>query len=86
LKRTTGSWPSSPASARGRGCPSPRTDSRAIVARAPSGRLSEFWGQPVAVENLPGLGSTAAPALVAKSPPDGYTLLVTSAQAYSAIE
>ena len=37
------------------------------------------------VENLPGAGSTAAPALVAKSPADGYTLLVnTSAQAYSA--
>jgi Tripartite tricarboxylate transporter family receptor len=34
----------------------------------------------------PGAGSTAAPALVAKSPPDGYTLLVnTSAQAYSAV-
>ena len=37
------------------------------------------------VENHPGAGSTAAPALVAKSPADGYTLLVnTSAQAYSA--
>jgi tripartite-type tricarboxylate transporter receptor subunit TctC len=39
----------------------------------------------VTVENHPGKGSTEAPALVAKSPPDGYTLLVnTSAQAYSA--
>ncbi|MBV9359507.1 MAG: tripartite tricarboxylate transporter substrate binding protein [Chloroflexi bacterium] len=37
------------------------------------------------VENHPGAGSTAAPALVASSPADGYTLLVnTSAQAYSA--
>lgn len=37
------------------------------------------------VENHPGGGSTAAPALVAKSPADGYTWLVnTSAQAYSA--
>jgi tripartite-type tricarboxylate transporter receptor subunit TctC len=37
------------------------------------------------VENYPGSGSTAAPALVAKSPADGYTLLVnTSAHAYSA--
>lgn len=37
------------------------------------------------VENIPGAGATAAPALVAKSPADGYTLLInTSAQAYSA--
>ena len=56
-----------------------------VVARAISPKLSELWGQPVIVENHPGKGSTEAPALVAKSPPDGYTLLVnTSAQAYSA--
>ena len=56
-----------------------------LIARAVSPKLSELWGQPVTVENHPGAGSTAAPALVAKSPPDGYTWLVnTSAQAYSA--
>src|SRR5579863_5915286 len=56
-----------------------------IIARAMSPKLSELWGQPVTVENHPGAGATAAPALVAKSSPDGYTLLVnTSAQAYSA--
>jgi tripartite-type tricarboxylate transporter receptor subunit TctC len=56
-----------------------------VVARAITPKLSELWGQPVTVENHPGKGSTKAPALVAKSPPDGYTLLVnTSAQAYSA--
>src|SRR5258706_8181534 len=56
-----------------------------LMARAVSPRLSELWGQAVTVENHPGAGSTAAPALVAKSPADGYTLLVnTSAQAYSA--
>jgi tripartite-type tricarboxylate transporter receptor subunit TctC len=56
-----------------------------VVARAISPKLSELWGQPVTVENHPGKGSTEAPALVAKSPPDGYTLLVsTSAQAYNA--
>jgi len=55
-----------------------------LIARAVSPKLSELWGQPVTVENHPGAGSTAAPALVAKSPADGYTLLVnTSAQAYS---
>src|SRR4030081_1635909 len=56
-----------------------------VMARAVSPKLSELWGEPVTVENHPGEGSTAAPALVAKSPADGYTLLVnTSAQAYSA--
>jgi len=57
-----------------------------VIARAVSPKLSQLWGQPVTVENHPGAGSTAAPALVAKSPADGYTLLVnTSAQAYSAV-
>ena len=57
-----------------------------LIARAISPKLSEFWGQAVTVENHPGAGSTGAPALVAKSPPDGCTLLVnTSAQAYSAV-
>jgi tripartite-type tricarboxylate transporter receptor subunit TctC len=56
-----------------------------LVARAISPKLAELWGQPVTVENHPGAGGTAAPALVAKSPADGYTWLVnTSAQAYSA--
>ncbi len=45
--------------------------------------LTEFWGQRVTVENVAGAGATAGPAQVAKSPADGYTLLVsTSAQAY----
>jgi tripartite-type tricarboxylate transporter receptor subunit TctC len=56
-----------------------------LIARALSPELSALWGQPVTVENHPGAGGTAAPALVAKSAADGYTLLVnTSAQAYSA--
>jgi tripartite-type tricarboxylate transporter receptor subunit TctC len=36
--------------------------------------LSELWGQQVIVDNRPGAGNTIAPAIVAKSPPDGYTL------------
>src|SRR5664279_2235457 len=56
-----------------------------LIARALGQTLSQSWGQPVTVKNCPGAGSTAGPALVAKSPADGYTLLVsTSAQAYSA--
>src|SRR5256885_7828320 len=56
-----------------------------MLARAFGPKLAELWGQPLRVENYPGAGGTAGPALVAKSPADGYTLLVnTSAQAYSA--
>jgi Uncharacterized protein conserved in bacteria len=55
------------------------------LARALAPKLSELWGQPVTVENIPGAGATAGPAQVAKSPADGYTLLInTNAQAYSA--
>ena len=46
-----------------------------LIGRAISPKLSELWGQPVTVENHPGAESTAAPALVSESPPDGYTLL-----------
>ncbi len=56
-----------------------------VIAAAVSRKLAELWGQSVTVENHPGAGSTAAPAMVAKSPADGYTLLVhTNAHAYSA--
>ena len=56
-----------------------------VIATAVSRKLAELWGEPVTVENHPGAGSTAAPAMVAKSPADGYTLLVhTNAHAYSA--
>src|SRR5271170_7906534 len=57
-----------------------------LVGRALAQKLTELWGQPVTVQNVPGAGATAGPAQVAKSPADGYTLLVsTSAQAYSAV-
>jgi tripartite-type tricarboxylate transporter receptor subunit TctC len=57
-----------------------------LLARALAPELTKLWGQPVRVENHPGAGATAAPGLVAKSPADGYTLLLnTSSQAYSAV-
>jgi tripartite-type tricarboxylate transporter receptor subunit TctC len=56
-----------------------------LLARVLAQRLSELWGQPVTVDNVTGAGATAGPAQVAKSPADGYTLLInTNAQAYSA--
>lgn len=49
-----------------------------IVARAVASKLQQTWGQPVVVENRTGAGGTIAAAHVAKSAPDGYTLLVSS--------
>jgi len=40
-----------------------------LLARKLAARLSAIWGRPVVVENVPGGGSTAAPALVAESRP-----------------
>jgi tripartite-type tricarboxylate transporter receptor subunit TctC len=55
-----------------------------ILARTFGQKLSEIWSQSVIVENRPGAGGTIGAALVAKAPPDGYTLLVHSAaQAYN---
>jgi tripartite-type tricarboxylate transporter receptor subunit TctC len=47
-----------------------------VMARLLAGRLSETWGQQVVVDNRPGGGSIIATDLVAKAPPDGYTLLM----------
>ncbi|MGZ5164303.1 MAG: Bug family tripartite tricarboxylate transporter substrate binding protein [Burkholderiales bacterium] len=50
-----------------------------IFGRLIAQRLSETQGQQFIVENRPGAGSTLGTEFVAKSPPDGYTLLMTSA-------
>jgi len=39
-------------------------------------KLSETWGHPVVVENKGGAGGNIGADLVAKSPPDGYTLVI----------
>jgi len=47
-----------------------------IVARVVGLKLSEDLGQPIVVENKSGAGGTIATAMLAKSPADGYTLMV----------
>jgi len=49
------------------------------VARIVGQKLSERWGQPVIIENKPGAATTIGADLVAKSPPDGYTILLAPA-------
>jgi tripartite-type tricarboxylate transporter receptor subunit TctC len=47
-----------------------------VIARVLAQRLSSYWGQPVVVENRPGADATIAMEVLAKSPPDGYTLYI----------
>jgi len=48
-----------------------------ILARQIGPKLTEAWGQPVIVENKPGANGNVGADFVAKSAPDGYTLLLT---------
>ena len=63
---------------------------RMVIALAPGGgvdttgrfigqKLSQVWGQSVIADNRPGAGGALAAEIAAKAPPDGYTLLMTSA-------
>jgi tripartite-type tricarboxylate transporter receptor subunit TctC len=53
------------------------------VARAISEPLSRALGQPIVVENRAGAGSSIAADYVAKSAPDGYTMLIASPSSIS---
>jgi tripartite-type tricarboxylate transporter receptor subunit TctC len=69
--------------------PYPSKSIRIVVPFAPGGpvdtlgramqpKLAETLGQPIVIDNRAGAGSTIGTDVVAKSPPDGYTLLLTS--------
>lgn len=47
-----------------------------ILSRAIGQKLSEAWGQPVVIENVPGAAGAIGAEKVAKATPDGYTLLM----------
>jgi len=49
-----------------------------VLARIVGQRLAENFGHPVIVDNRPAAGGTVGSDLVAKAPPDGYTMLVGS--------
>ena len=53
------------------------------VARAVSEKVSAKLGQPIVVDNQPGAGGTIGGAALARSAPDGYTLMIGSMVDYS---
>ncbi|MBV6303993.1 tripartite tricarboxylate transporter substrate binding protein [Candidimonas humi] len=55
--------------------PGTSTDS---VARIIGDKLSKEWGQPIIVENKPGVGGSLAVAQVKRAKPDGYTLVLSA--------
>src|SRR5947208_14547516 len=55
----------------------PAGSSLDVLARTISDRLKDRLGQPIVVDNRPAAGGTAATDFVAKSPPDGYTMVMS---------
>ena len=49
-----------------------------VPGRIIAAKLGDSMGQPIVVENRPGVGGTLGTEIVAKSKPDGYTLVITS--------
>jgi len=49
-----------------------------VLARAIGQALSQSWGQPVIIDNRPGADEMIGDEIVARSPPDGYTLGIVS--------
>lgn len=54
-----------------------------VMARQFAEKLTRMWGQPVIVENKPGANTILATEAVAKSAPDGYTVLLTTDATFS---
>src|SRR5690349_19734640 len=54
-----------------------------VMGRQIAEKLTGMWGQPVVVENKPGANTIVATEAVAKSPADGYTVLLTTDATFS---
>src|SRR5262245_17885538 len=59
--------------------PSPPGDGSDLMARAIGDKLSAAWNTPVVVDNRPGAGGRVGGEAAAKSPADGYTLIMGNA-------
>jgi tripartite-type tricarboxylate transporter receptor subunit TctC len=58
--------------------PYPAGGATDVIARLVADKLGTRWGQAVIADNRPGAGTTIGAEMVAKSPPDGYTLFMTT--------
>jgi tripartite-type tricarboxylate transporter receptor subunit TctC len=54
-----------------------------ITGRIVAQKMTELLGQPMVVENRAGAGGMLGTGVVAKSPPDGYTIVLSSLSAYA---
>ena len=63
--------------------PFPPGGANDIMARIVFPKLSEQMGQQFIIENRSGAGGTVGSAVVAKSPPDGYTLLIQTVASHT---
>ena len=73
-------WPSRPVKMI---VPFPAGGPTDVMTRVLSDKLGQVLGQPVVVENRPGAGGAIGADLVAKSAPDGYTLLMATGSTHS---
>jgi tripartite-type tricarboxylate transporter receptor subunit TctC len=74
------SWPSRPIKMI---VPFPAGGPTDVMTRVLSDKIGQVLGQPVVVENRPGAGGSIGADLVAKSAPDGYTLLMATGSTHS---